>query len=124
MMFDTGGSNFRFAEDYVNRITRSFTGAVNEHIPDHKPAAEEAAPRTLFPQRSDDSPLKAPAGTPGAGGGAWSEHDVQKIEQIVREEVQMVIREVAEKVAWEVIPELAENLIRKELDKVLREMEK
>ena len=35
----------------------------------------------------------------------------------------MVVREVAEKIAWEVIPELAENLIRKELDKVLKEME-
>ncbi|MGZ3649519.1 MAG: response regulator [Bdellovibrionota bacterium] len=127
LMFDTGGASFRFSEDYINRITKSFTGAEHETIPEshHMPHAE-AAP--FFPQQSDDRPAPAPApAAPAAspltgGGGAWSDGDVQKIEQIVREEVQMVVREVAEKIAWEVIPELAENLIRKELERVLKEM--
>jgi CheY-like chemotaxis protein len=123
-LFDTGGSNFRFADDYVNRITRAFTGAMNEHV---APQAhhEEAEPRSLFPQLSDDRTSHDTASPPpGVGGGAWTQQDVQRIEQIVREEVQMVIREVAEKVAWEVLPELAENLIRKELDKVMKEIDR
>lgn len=121
MMFDTGGSNFRFSDDYVTRITKSFTGAQNEEVPQrHTP---------IFPTRSDDSPppqaSAAAASSPssGFGGGAWSDADMERVEQIVREEVQMVVREVAEKIAWEVIPELAENIIRRELDKVLKEME-
>jgi DNA-binding response OmpR family regulator len=125
MLFDTGGSSFRFSEDYIARITKSFTGTPDEHVPEHQT-------HVMFPQSSDDRGPSAPAAEPApaaatapsrvAGGGAWSEGDVQKIEQIVREEVQMVVREVAEKIAWEVIPELAENLIRKELEKVLKEM--
>lgn len=121
LMFDTGGSSFRFSDDYVDRITKSFTGALKEEVPQkHTP---------IFHTRSDDSApaaSAAPASAPAPGGfsgGTWSEADMHKIEQIVREEVQMVVREVAEKIAWEVIPELAENIIRKELDKVLKEME-
>ena len=110
-MFDTGGASFRFSDDYIHRITKAFTGAEFEHVPDAHAA-------TLFRQQSDDRPAAAPM----SGGGAWSEGDVQKIERIVREEVQMVVREVAEKIAWEVIPELAENLIRKELERVLKEL--
>ncbi len=118
MLFDTGGSSFRFSEDYVNRITKSFTGAHGEEVP-------ESHTSPMFHQKSDDAPRPAaqPAEGGGFSGGAWSEADVARIEQIVREEVQMVVREVAEKIAWEVIPELAENIIRKELDKVMKEME-
>lgn len=113
-MFDTGGSNFRFSEDYVARITRSFTGALDEHVPPHQPHAQAEEP--VFHQESSDS-------APSAGGGAWSHDQIEKVEQLVREEVQMVVREVVEKVAWEVIPELAENLIKKELEKVLKQLE-
>lgn len=123
-MFDTGGSSFRFSDDYINRITKAFAGNPDETMPESH-HVEHAEPTPFFPQRSDDRPAEAPPRTAPAsspGGGAWSENDVQKIEQIVREEVQMVVREVAEKIAWEVIPELAENLIRKELDRVLKEM--
>jgi DNA-binding response OmpR family regulator len=118
MMFDTGGSTFRFSDDYIARITKSFSGAEHDAVP-------ETAPKSMFPHHSSDDRPAAPAPTaPSAatGGGAWSEGEVQKIEQIVREEVQMVVREVAEKIAWEIIPELAENLIKKELEKVLKEM--
>lgn len=138
-MFDTGESTFRFSQDYVRRITKSFTGADNESVPEK---------HAMFPQQSDDrtpppashpgfgeeaaapAPAQGAGGpgrgteplTAGPGGGAWSEKDVAMIEKIVREEVQMVVREVAEKIAWEVIPELAENLIKKELERVLKEM--
>jgi hypothetical protein len=135
-MFDTGGSNFRFADDYVQRITKAFTGNVDEMT------LGKDASTTVFHKTSDDRPASAPAAAPAAeaapdlsdplaakakyvptGGGAWSPEEVKRIGQIVRDEVQMVVREIAEKVVWEVVPELAENLIKKELEKVLKEME-
>lgn len=143
-MFDTGGSNFRFADDYVKRITKAFTGNVDEMTLGkdvsapvfHKasddrqaygsmPLAEEApayeAPEPAAAPLHD--PLAAKAKHMPTGGGAWSPEEVKRIEQIVRDEVQMVVREIAEKIVWEVVPELAENLIKKELEKVLKEME-
>jgi hypothetical protein len=113
--FDTGSSNFRFSDDYIQRITKSFTGSSDEMVLGKDPSQPQQQP--VFPHSSHDS---AP---PTAGGGAWSETELQKVERLVRDEVQMVVREVVEKVAWEVIPELAENLIRKELDRVLKQME-
>ncbi|MGE3262476.1 MAG: response regulator [Bacteriovoracia bacterium] len=111
-LFDTGGSNFRFAEDYINRITKAFVGHPAEELPKEHTEA-------LFPQASSDAP-RASAGT---GAANWNPVDAQKMEQIVREEVQMAVREVVEKIAWEIIPELAENLIKKELEKVMKQME-
>lgn len=112
-LFDTGGSNFRFAEDYITRITKAFVGHPAEELP------KEHAPDVMFPQESSDAP-RASAGT---GAANWNPVDAQKMEQIVREEVQMAVREVVEKIAWEIIPELAENLIKKELEKVMKQME-
>jgi CheY-like chemotaxis protein len=144
-LFDTGGSNFRFAEDYVQRITKAFTGSVDEMTLGkdastpvfHKASDDRAAPSEALGEstaplpasQAEPSASAAPATDPleakhlPAGGGAWSPEEVKRIEQIVRDEVQMVVREIAEKVVWEVVPELAENLIKKELDKVLKEME-
>lgn len=126
-LFDTGGSNFRFAEDYIHRITKSFTGSPDEMILGKDPSPPK--PNPIFPRSSTDSPppdqtrSELPPAQPGSGRGAWTPEEEQRIEQLVKEEVQMVVREIAERVAWEVIPELAENIIRKELDKVLKEME-
>jgi DNA-binding response OmpR family regulator len=125
-MFDTGGSSFRFAEDYVHRITKAFTGSPDEMILGKDPSPPK--PQAIFPRTSSDTPPPMDSGFPRAelpntGRGAWTPDEEKRIEQLVKEEVQMVVREVAEKVAWEVIPELAENIIRKELDKVLKEME-
>ncbi len=126
-LFDTGGSNFRFAEDYIHRITKSFTGSPDEMVLGKDPSPPK--PNAIFPRSSTDSAPPAqtrselPPVQPGSGRGAWTPEEEQRIEQLVKEEVQMVVREIAERVAWEVIPELAENIIRKELDKVLKEME-
>ena len=121
-LFDTGGSNFRFADDYVQRITRAFTGAVDEMVLGKDPAPTPSPSGPVFPRESHDS-SPAAAESPRLGGGGFSAEEVQRIEQLVREEVQLVVREMVEKVAWEVIPELAENLIRKQLDQVLKQME-
>lgn len=120
-LFDTGGSNFRFSDDYIRRITKSFTGSPDEMTLGRDPSPPKEQP--VFSQASHDRAPVAPTQGRPSGGGAWSEEEVKQIEKIVREEVQMVVREVAEKVAWEVIPELAENIIRKELDRVLKQME-
>jgi DNA-binding response OmpR family regulator len=125
-MFDTGDSSFRFAEDYIHRITKAFTGSPDEMILGKDPSPPK--PQAIFPRTSSDAPPPVDSGFPRAelpntGRGAWTPEEEKRIEQLVKEEVQMVVREVAEKVAWEVIPELAENIIRKELDKVLKEME-
>jgi DNA-binding response OmpR family regulator len=128
-IFDVGGSNFRFAEDYIHRITKSFTGSPDEMILGKDPSPPK--PNPIFPKASSDAQTARPRAelpssgpTPTSGGrGAWTPEEESRIEQLVKEEVQMVVREIAEKVAWEVIPELAENIIRKELDKVLKEME-
>lgn len=111
-LFDTGGSNFRFAEDYITRITKSFVGLPFEE----RPQEEASALNPMFSQQSSDL-------APPSGPGGWNPVDAARMEQIVREEVQMAVREVVEKVAWEVIPELAENIIKRELEKVMKQME-
>lgn len=129
-MFDTGGSTFRFSPDYVQRITKSYTGSPEEMILGKDPST----PKTqMFPQESNDTgfpsassaaggPMAAPGLAPMTGG-TWSPEDRKQMENIIRQEVQMAVREVLEKVVWEVVPELAENLIRKELEKALKEAE-
>jgi CheY-like chemotaxis protein len=114
-LFDTGGSSFRFADDYVQRITKSFTGAVDEMVLGKDPTASPSA-SPVFGQVSNDG---APAGRAPVLG----EEDLRKIEAVVRQEVSQVVREMVERVAWEVIPELAENLIRRQLDQVLKEID-
>ena len=126
-LFDTGGSSFRFADDYIQRITRAFTGDLHEQVPAmHPPKGAHAE----NPEKHDSpAPQSEAISTRGsitslrAGGGAWTAEETKKIEGLVREEVQMVVREIVEKIAWEVIPELAENLIKRELEKVLKELE-
>jgi hypothetical protein len=85
MMFDTGGSSFRFSEDYIHSITKSFNGEAHETVP----TASVSAP--FFPQQSDDAPKASSTPPPasekpatGLGGGAWTESDVARIEKIVR----------------------------------------
>jgi hypothetical protein len=165
-LFDTGGSTFRFSSDYTRRITRAFTGDLNEQVPSQAPRAVQ----NVFPQVSSDTPswvvpnvalpevdeslevsfdppkakktdakkeapiavpppsepTPAPQAAPTSGPASLaslSAEETAKIEQMIREEVHLVCREIVERVAWEVIPELAENLIKKELQKVIEQLE-
>ncbi|KYG67421.1 phosphate regulon protein [Bdellovibrio bacteriovorus] len=69
---------------------------------------------------------KAPAGpatsAPNAQGKAQSKGDLdpQMMEKIIREEA----REVIESICWKVLPEIAERIVRAELNKLLKETEK
>ncbi|MCO5142837.1 MAG: response regulator [Oligoflexia bacterium] len=118
-MFDTGSSTFRFADDYIERITKSFTGVENEHIPAEEESALPEEP-PLFQKKSTDVSTK---NHPKLGGGAWTGDEIARMEDVIRQEVQTAVREVLEKVAWEIIPDLAENIIKAELEKVMKEME-
>lgn len=66
-------------------------------------------PKVSTPQQAPQTPVALPPQhtTPSA----------QDIEKMVRAEV----REVIEKVAWQIVPELAAELIRKELDRLLKD---
>lgn len=76
-----------------------------------EPAVEET--KTMAPP---PKPLPPPQKTPVVAP-AQAMPSAQDIEKIVRSEV----REVIEKIAWQIVPELASELIRKELDRLLRD---
>ncbi|HVO31882.1 MAG TPA: hypothetical protein VMV18_14145, partial [bacterium] len=58
-----------------------------------------------------------PAGAPGTAGTAVN-IPPEKLEAIVREVVQKMIGPILEKIAWEVVPDLAEDIIRDELKRL------
>ena len=109
-LFDIGGSNFAFSPDYVNRLTKAFEGT--DPIPKtFKKAKSEPAPAApVFPTQSSDQ--KAPAATPNA---TWNSMDIDRMETMIREEVRTAIQEI--------VPKLAERLIREELERVMLESE-
>ncbi len=78
-------------------------------------AANFQMPGKEAPSKEVTAPSEKPPEIPSAPP-VPSENDIEKM---VREEV----REVLEKVAWQVIPELAAEIIRKELDRLLQENE-
>ncbi len=116
-LFDIGGSNFAFSSDYVNRLTKAFEGADNEPVPKtfkkNMPAASTAPvfQTQSSDQLSSDVTTKAP-GTPAT---TWNSMDIDRMETMIREEVRNAIQEI--------VPKLAERLIREELERVMRETE-
>lgn len=130
-LFDTGDSNFEFSQDYLARIGTRSPHSV--HRPQNVPAyvVEEATPTEKLrapqptssprPAAASSAPSAAPSAATAAGELAIS---AEQIEAIVREEARRACQDAVDKVAWEVIPELAENIIRRELDKVLAELDR
>jgi hypothetical protein len=55
-------------------------------------------------------PIAAPAATAGDGG-----------EALLRDALSRASREVIEKVVWEVVPQLAETIIRENLDRLVKQ---
>lgn len=124
-IYDTGDSNFEFSQDYLVRI-----GATSPH-PIAFPPKVESSGAAIAKQPSayanPGMPI-APAPTspamPSAPAAAKPAMlGTQEMEALVREEARRVCQDIVDKVAWEVIPELAENIIRRELDKVLRALD-
>jgi CheY-like chemotaxis protein len=140
-MFDTGGSSFKFSPDYVSRISKAFDMA--DSLEQELSGAEQFNPeRSNFGAETDANAVKelhqllevnkaakeAPAQIPqkaaySTDAAVRSPLSRNELEEIVRDEVRIVCKSLIEKIAWEVIPELAENVIRKELDKVLKELD-
>lgn len=140
-MFDTGKASFRFSQDYVTRISKAFELA--DGLEHELSGAEQFNPdKTNFGSESDvhaveelrdileargkvsEQPLESVARAPtplrAAPAIAINRADM---EEIVRDEVRMICKSVVERVAWEMIPELAENIIRQELEKVMKELD-
>ncbi len=112
-MFDTGESSFVFTPDYAQKITRAFAGTHEEEQANRKkPLNAEMA---TAPAYTEAPPQKQPQQVPAM--------TRDEMERIIREEVRAACKEAVEKITWEVIPELAENLIRKELEKVMQSMD-
>jgi CheY-like chemotaxis protein len=73
-----------------------------------------------------DKPMSRPEVRPAAAFAAPSAIDSKELEERLREKLTPVVeklvkdfcRESVEKIAWEIIPDLAENLIRKEIQKI------
>lgn len=105
-LFDVGGSKFAFSPDYVNRLAKAFEGASHESVPkNYKQAPRQEDSHTpVFNMQSSDTP---PA--------SLSSVDVDKMEAMIREEVRNAIQSI--------VPELAERIIREELERVMRDSE-
>lgn len=90
---------------------------------------EEVSPRlAVVKQKSIEeleeekpAPVQAPTRAPSAGNISMDLESLRPmLEQMVKQAVQEYCRTQVDKVAWEVIPDLAENLIRKELQEMAR----
>lgn len=77
---------------------------VADSMPEHR-GAEEISLEV-------GAPARAPAPRPADGG-----------EAALRQALSQASREVVEKIAWEVVPQLAETIIREELDRLIKERE-
>lgn len=145
-MFDIADASFRFSADYVSRISRAFDhndevkrdldyqnpGNISEILASPSPNLE------ITPSAPSLSKNPKPNLAPHAEimGNTANFNNSQKttlsnppiskaeMEEIIRDEVRLVCKSIVEKIAWDTIPELAENIIRTELDKVLKDLEK
>lgn len=77
--------------------------------------AEEQGPGTLYPGLNSQ---QAPAATPG------QTLTPEQLDEVVRRVVEQVSDQVIREVAWEVIPDLAEILIRKRISELERDGER
>ena len=128
--YDTGGSNFEFSRDYLERLgTRTPRPGHERTSSDLTPVGfmplpgleQMPATHRSPPAHSHSVPASSPgSAAPAAAGPAIT---AAQVEAIVREETRKVCQDVVDKVAWEVIPELAENIIRRELEKVLASLD-
>lgn len=109
-----------------------FGGIEEEGAEEPSAAAAEsesqgAEPRELM---SEAAPAASASGGPHAAKPTIPDELIEKIgwevvpkvaEALLREQVESVGRELIEKIAWEVVPQLAEAIIREELDRLVRE---
>ncbi len=89
-------------------------------------AAPAPAPAAAAPAPAAPAAASAGAGGAGAASGAVNGHFTARLGELglTAEQVQAVValsREVVEKVVWEVVPQLAESMIKEEIARLTRE---
>jgi len=100
----------------------SFAEPVTEVAPDFAAPAFETAPAEEAPAGDEEFKPAAVATTLGDVEEKASSLSEEEIEQVIEKVVTKVVEKLAgtilEKVAWEVVPDLAEHLIREEIRKI------
>lgn len=84
-----------------------------------KPAAPEASPSATLPYAAlaPASPMAAP---PAAAPAPIPSNGGAELETRLRQALSQASRELIERIAWEVVPQLAETIIREELDRLVK----
>jgi two-component system cell cycle response regulator len=107
-IFDTGDSSFQFSKDYINRMSKSLTVYEDDsHGAGEQPAVAaqpKAAAKTSAPKVAPAEKASKPVVT-----------EATISEDMIREEVQ--------KLVGEILPKIAEKVIREELAKILKSLE-
>ncbi len=80
-------------------------------LPDGPETAPELAPMHAFVPPADKTGHQPAASNASADGG----------EAVLREALSKASRDVIERVVWEVVPQLAETIIRENLDRLVKE---
>lgn len=125
--FDIGDASFQFSPDYIQRISISGESDPEEigGLKSSQPIAASGSKQQL--QIKKEKLESAPSAFSDSAANNTSRNSVlaaptisaAEVERIMREEIRGICHEVAEQIAWETIPELAENIIRAELKKIL-----
>ena len=109
----------------VDNIQESFEEPVAEPLPVEEPVAtfEEPAPVVEQPvpavKQSEPAVAAATMADVEAKASALSEEDLEQIiEKVVTKVVEKLAGTILERVAWDVVPDLAENMIREEIRKI------
>jgi CheY-like chemotaxis protein len=101
-----------FGHDLASPRTTPLPSATSAKKEELQPLQKEALDKV----QSKTSP-KITANLPPPGGSAT---EAEMIERVIRDEA----REVIESICWKVIPEIAERIVREEINKALRDAEK
>ncbi len=137
-LFDTGGSNFSFQSDYIQKVKKLEEAreecAEQSRLAEHALLTENefSSSETFSETFSEASPEVSSEASPSPASmitqqeeiTKWIHESEDKLEALIREEIRKHCVKLIEKVAWDIIPELAENIIRKELKKILTALEK
>lgn len=85
-----------------------------------KPAPRVSPKAPMAPAAPMTAPKSAPSSVSGQLGANLAALDPMHVEEILRQEV----RAVLEQIAWKIIPDVAERVVREELQKLLKDAER
>ena len=89
-----------------------------EHTPEPTaaPIVEEAFPTAVNSQITDDVAAEGePQVAPAAAAGSYGELSDEQVDRIARRVVQLMSEQVVKNIAWEVIPDLAEMVVKERI---------